>query len=119
MFRIWKERKVYDNVFLRELEQLIGMLDKTIRRHLSTSLDRRVCSLSTVVFFLSLRTTLTETTFRDPSETAPRLQGVQKSCSDEALHTQVLIIHTAIITDHAFSCTALSAGRCDGGVAQV
>ena len=88
MFRIWKERKVYDNGFLRELEQLIGMLDKTIRTHLSTSLDRRVCSLSTVVFFLSLRTTLTETTFQEPSETAPRLQGVQKSCSDEALaHT--------------------------------
>lgn len=24
IFRIWKERKVYDNGFLRELEQLIG-----------------------------------------------------------------------------------------------
>ena len=30
MFRIWKERKVYDNGFLHELEQLIGTWEETI-----------------------------------------------------------------------------------------
>ena len=56
MFRIWKERKVYDNGFLRELEQLIGMWEKTVR------IQQSICCLSAVLFFLSLRTTLTEVT---------------------------------------------------------
>lgn len=56
MFRIWKERKVYDNGFLRELEQLIGMWKETIR------IQQRICFLSTMLYFLSLRTTLTEST---------------------------------------------------------
>lgn len=45
MFRIWKERKVYDNGFLRELEQLIGTWEETMR------IQQRICCLSAVLFF--------------------------------------------------------------------
>lgn len=116
MFRIWKERKVYDNGFLRELEQLIGMLDKTIWTCLSTSLDRRVCSLSS--FYHS----------EPPSQKAPAETQVKqhpdfKVCMRAVLmkhlHTQVLIIQQLLLLIMHSLGTAVSAGRCDGGVAQV